>query len=508
MPAIKQLNHPTPTKNVQALLAAARQRLQQNQLLEAAQCFFEVTRLEPHCFEAFCQLGALLNQLHQLEEACVCLQMAVRLKPNFPKLNLLLGGVLKKLGRFEESAACCRKEIQIEPGNPDAHYNLGLVLQNLGRLDEAIIAYQKAIGLRPEYADALINLGCVRRQRLEPEAALLCFEEALRCEPQNPEAHWELCTTLLALGDFERGWKEYEWRWKQKGFAAPPARFEQPRWDGSDLNGRRIFLHTEQGYGDIIQFARYATLVAGRGGEVIVGCPQPLRLLIQTIPGVREVVTDRAALPPFDVHAPLMSLPAIFGTTLPTVPAEIPYLTPPRNDFKLENTDERQCKVGIVWAGDPSHKNDRNRSLPLNCFSPLMELPGIRWYSLQVGNRVRDLSQLQPEGRITDLGSRFRDFGDTAQAIAQLDLVISVDTSVVHLAGALGKSVWTLLPFEAEWRWMLGREDSPWYSTMRLFRQSSPGNWKSLLDLVACELNKFTARRTDVAANRLFLSTL
>jgi Flp pilus assembly protein TadD len=486
-------------KSLRDLLAAAQQDRRQNRLLEAARNYLAAARLRPDCFEAFCQLGVILDQLNQLKEAVPCLQTAIRLNPKRPKLNLFLGGIYKKLGRFDDAVACCRREMEIEPANADAHYNLGLALQNLGRLEEAVAAYQKAVELRPDYVDALVNLGSVSRQGLNTGAALRCFEEAIRREPQNPKAHWERCATLLALGDYERGWPEYEWRWRQNDFATPPPLFPQPRWNGSDLGGRRIFLYPEQGYGDTIQFARYATLVARRGGVVIIGSPPPLRALMATIPGVREVATNRATLPRFDVYAPLMSLPAIFGTTLETVPVEIPYLAPPRNDFKFENTNDGQFRVGIAWAGARSHKNDSNRSAPLECFLPLMELPGVRCHSLQVGDGIEELSQPQVAGKITDLGSRFRDFGDTAQAVAQMDLIVSVDTCVAHLAGAMGKSVWTLLPYEAEWRWMLRREDTPWYPGMRLFRQTDPGNWNRVLVRVAVEL---TDRLSKLAGER------
>lgn len=486
-----------PAKNIRALLLAAQKHSQENRPLEAAKMYFEITRRQPDCFEAFCRLGVILNHLQQFREACACLENAIRLRPDHPNLNLLLGGIFKKLGRFDEAAECCRRELRLQPASADAHYNLGLVLQNLEQLDEAIAAYQGAIELRPGYADALVNLGFVLRQKNETAAALRCFEEAVAREPQNAEARWELCATRLALGDFERGWPEYEWRWKQRDFQQPPS-FPQPRWDGTELGGRRIFLHPEQGYGDTIQFARYATLVAQRGGEVIVGCPKALSSLIKTIPGVSGVVTSRAELPQFDVHAPLMSLPAIFRTTVPTVPAAVPYLAVPRTDFAFDQASDPRFKVGIVWAGDPRHKNDRNRSAKLENFLPLAELPGVCCFSLQAGDAARQLEPPPGLGKIINLGGRFRDFADTAQAISQMDLVVSVDTCAAHLAGALGKSVWTLLPFEAEWRWLVGREDSPWYPTMRLFRQSERGNWSQVLARVAAELKaQIAARRKN-----------
>jgi len=474
--------------NTEELFRTALLRAQQNQPLAAAQLFLEVTRLRPDCFEAYCQLGLILRQLNQWDGALASLQKAVQLKPGFPKLNLLIGSLHKQQGHFEAAAECCRREIQIDPANADAHYNLGLVLQNLDRPEEAIAAYQTALALRPNYVDALVNLGSVFQDKLDLAAAIHWYEQAIGWEPQNPEPHWQLCTALLARGDFERGWREYEWRWQQRDFATPQPRYPQPLWDGADLRGQRILLHSEQGYGDIIQFVRYATLVARRGGEVVVGCPPPLRSLLATVPGVAQVVTDRSALPPFDLHAPLMSLPAIFQTTLENLPREIPYLTAPATGLDLSAQPGGRLKVGLVWAGEPTHKNDRRRSLPLELFRPWADWPGIQWHSLQVGSRTADLNRLNLAEKITDWGSRFRNFGDTARVISQLDLVISVDTAVAHLAGALGKPVWSLHPFAAEWRWMLGREDTPWYPTMRLFRQPAPGDWEGLLQLVTSEL--------------------
>ena len=460
-------------------MAAARAFQQQNNSLEAAKTYFLVTRQHPDCFEAYCQLAVVLSSLNLLAEASTCIQQAIQLRPQQPKLRMFQGGLLKQLGRFNEAANCCRQEIQIDPTNADAHYNLGLVLQNLELPDEAIAAFEMAIHLRPRYGEALVNLGFILRQNRKVAEALRCFQGAVRLEPHNPENHWELATTLLSLGNFPAGWPEYEWRWQLKNFTTPAAHFSQPRWDGAELGGRRILLHCEQGYGDIIQFARYAPLVARRGGHVLLGCPEPLRTLLNTLPGVSEITTSPRDLP-FDVHAPLMSLPAIFGTTLADIPATVPYLTASPTSAGENIPPAAGYRIGIVWAGDPSHKNDRRRSVPLENFLPLLKTPGIVCYSLQVGKSAVDLNHPEIAGKIIDLGRGFRDFADTARAVSEMDLLITVDTAVAHLAGALGKPVWVLLPFEAEWRWMLNREDSPWYPTMRLFRQSTPGDWKEL----------------------------
>jgi tetratricopeptide (TPR) repeat protein len=472
--------------HLRQMLQAARQFLNDRRPLEAARAFAAVLKVQPNCVEALAQLGQLLLQANELPAALGCLQQAARLAPSMPKLNLLMAAVLRQMGRLRESAVCCEQECQVSPNDPDAHYNLALARQTLQQIPEAIAAYRTALQLRPHYLDALLGLGRSLRQARQPEAAVQCFTEAVQLAPTDARAHWELGTTQLALGQFLPGWKGFEWRWRLKDFTTPVPSYAQPQWDGRDLGGQRIFLHCEQGYGDVIQFARYAPLVAARGGHVILGCPKPLQSLMETVPGVAEVVTTREVS--FDTHAPLMSLPSIFGTTLETIPAAIPYLHPRISTSSKWVETLPGKKVGIAWAGSSAHANDAHRSVPPEFLKPLLNLPGIRWHSLQVGDAADVLAQPDFAGRIVDLGSRLGDFHDTAEAIRELDVVIAADTAVAHLAGALGKTVWLLLPFEAEWRWMIAREDSPWYPTMRLFRQSSPGNWKELIERVARQL--------------------
>lgn len=456
----------------------------QGQALEAAKLFVAVLQQQPDCFEAHCRLGMALRELNQLPKAVQCLEAAIRLRPAYPRLRMLLGAIHKQAGNLEAAAECCRWEIALDAGNADAHYNLGLVLQNLDRPSQAMAAYRQALALCPAHAGALINQSLLYQEQPDLDAAIACCEQVLRLEPAHAEAHWQLGTALLAKGEWERGWTEYEWRWKLGDFTTPAVAYAQPLWDGRQLGGRRILLHSEQGYGDVIQFIRYAPLVVQRGGEVLLGCPQALTALLARAPGVSGVAAGRAGLPAFDFHAPLLSLPAIFRTTQATLPAKVPYLTPPKEVFPIGPAEAGCLKVGLAWAGDAKHKNDRNRSMPVRHFGPLMELPGVQWFSLQAGPRASDLAQAAWANRLTDLGPRFANFDQTASAIAQLDLVISVDTAVAHLAGALAKPAWMLLPFAGEWRWMVHRSDSPWYPTLRLFRQSQPGDWPGLMDRV------------------------
>jgi Tfp pilus assembly protein PilF len=462
--------------------------------MEAARAYAALLARDPQCVEALGQLGFLFFQFGQYAESLASLQKARELAPALPKLHLLMGAVLRKLGRLEESADCCLREITIAPADADAHYNLGLARQSLGRPREALESYQQAVKLRPGYIDALMGVGITLRQTDDDLAALEIFERVVALDPAHAKAHWESATILLAQGQYERGWKEYEWRWMLKDRKAPPEEFKQPLWDGKDLGGRRILLHGEQGFGDIIQFSRYAALVAERRGAVILGCPAPLRPIMETVPGVDEVVTSRDNHPPFDVHAPLMSLPAILGTTLETVPRQIPYLRAPAASATLPSwiaSTLPGLKVGLVWIGEVSNPYTNLRSVGLERLVPLLELPGVYWHSLQVGQAAEELAVSKHAGRIADWGRHFADFGDTARAISQLDLVISVDTCVAHLAGALGKPVWTLLPFDADWRWMHGRTDSPWYPTMRLFRQGKRGDWPGVVSQIKVALREF-----------------
>jgi hypothetical protein len=329
------------------------------------------------------------------------------------------------------------------------------------------------------------------------EEALSCFQRAIELQPDYADAHWNRALAWLLMGNFEQGWPEYDWRWKRKALQLP--RFPQPIWNGFPLEGRTILLYAEQGLGDTLQFIRYAALVKRRGGLVIAACQDVLRPHLATCPGVDQLIGLDSTIAHFDTHAPLLSLPAIVGTTLSTVPADVPYLfvNAELGDPCRQALDGPGAfKIGIAWQGNPDHSNDRQRSVSLVSFEPLARLDGVRLFSLQKGPGVEQLAGAQERFPVVDLGSQFQTFQDTAAVLQRLDLVISIDSAVAHCAGALGVPVWVLLPFCPDWRWLLDREDSPWYPTMRLFRQTEPGKWATVFARVANEARKLIATAT------------
>ena len=332
------------------------------------------------------------------------------------------------------------------------------------------------------------------------EAAMARFEETLHLDPNYASARWNRAAVWLLQGDFERGWAEYEWRWTQPDFGH--RRFVQPAWDGSPLAGKTILLYAEQGIGDTLQFVRYVPLVQERGGRVILQCPLQLMKLLATLPGIERLVVKDDPLSAFDVHAALLSLPAIFHTSLDNVPASVPYLQANadliehwRKELAKSDVDYRTFasgpvfKIGITWQGNPAFKDDRYRSIPLARFERLASVPGVQLISLQKGPGIEQLQELGERFPILDLGNRLDEdsgpFMDTAAVLKNIDLVISSDTALPHLAGALGVPVWVALPLVPDWRWLLEREDCPWYPTMRLFRQTKLGCWQNVFERIA-----------------------
>ena len=404
-----------------------------------------------------------------------------------------MGNAWQRQGKFEEAIACYQQCLTLEPNDALTYNNLGSAFKVINKLEEALACFQQGLILEPNNAGYYNNLAVFWEEQRQYEKGIKYCELALEIDPDYVKSHWNISIMLLRLGNFTRGFEEYEWRWRRE--QSPPRTLPKPLWDGANLEGKTILLQAEQGMGDLIQFIRYVPLIRGRGGHIIVECHPPLVRLLETFVGVEKVVAIGESLPEFDVYIPLLSLPRILGTTLATIPAEIPYIYPLETvSFKLDPPAKSGLKVGLVWAGNPSNQDDRNRSCSLHHFLSLINLPNIAFYSLQKGPKAAEINQISEPVPLQDLSSQLNDFADTAAVIAQLDLVITVDTAVAHLAGAMGKPVWVLLGYNPDWRWMCDREDSPWYPSVRLFRQNSPGNWQEMLARVREALKQLVDR--------------
>ena len=422
---------------------------------------------------------ALASDHHRhgrLDDAVRGYTRALALNPLLADAYNNMGVALRAQDKLDAAVACYRRSLALKPNSAGVYSNMGNALRDAGKLDAAAACHTQAVRLAPHSPEAVYNLGLVLRDMGETEKALQCFEKALSIRSDYVDCRWDRALSLLHKGDYENGFVEYEWRWKVD--RSPPRGYRQPLWDGSELEGKTILVHQEQGFGDMIQFARYLPMVKDRGGTVVVEAQSELVRLLATVKGVDKVVIKGAPLPPFDVYAPMMTLPRIFDTTLDTVPAEVPYMSPPElHAVALPAVLGGQKKVGISWAGKPTHKNDGNRSCALSHFLELTGLPGHTFYSMQKWEASADLLAHSCEALVMDVGARLEDFADTAAVVQQLDLVITVDTALAHLAGALAKPVWVVLPFAGDWRWLDGSEISPWYPSMRLFRQRRPGDW-------------------------------
>jgi hypothetical protein len=442
------------------------------------------------------------------DEAVGAYRQAIGHNPDLPEAHFNLGVTLYDQCKFDEALASYERAIDLKPDYADAFNNRGNVLQDLHRMDEALASYDAAIALRPMFAEALNNRGDAFLKLKRVDDALASLDGAVACAPDFAQAHLNRSVAFLLGGDYTRGWKEYEWRWQVEG----KPRTDTPQWQGEDVSGKTVFLYAEQGYGDTIQFLRYAPLVAARGARVILEVPNALVRLACALPDVAQVVAAGDPAPAADLSCPLMSLPRVFATTVATIPADVPYLTPDRGakaaSWRQRLAPFSGARIGLVWAGSsrPHQPNadriDRRRSMTLAHFAKLADLPGANFVSLQKGPPASQ-TRTPPTGlHVHDFTDELKDFADTAALIAALDLVISVDTSVAHLAGALGKPVWLLNRFDTCWRWLLDRNDSPWYPTLRQFRQPRLGDWDSVMtDLQAALMEFLKLRPTDSGAD-------
>jgi tetratricopeptide (TPR) repeat protein len=492
---------------------------------KAVECYRLAASLSPDTAELHNHLGRALQELGELESAGICFRKALKLNPEFFEAEYNLANVLERQGERREAVQHYRRLLGLMPGHADAWNNLGNVLRKEGLLDEASACYRQALGVRPDFVLAHYNLGVVLVEDGRIDEALGCFEMAatvktpfpetlnnaglslqqqarfveaasyyqmaLEVGPEFADARWNRSILLLLLGDFGSGWTEYEWRWKTGQL--PVREFERPRWNGTRLDGKTVFVWAEQGLGDTIQFVRYAAMVKERGARVVFECQRPLVKLLQSCRGIDALVSEDDAPPAFDFQVPLLSVPAIFKTTLETIPAEVPYLFADEAlivEWRERLRETGGFRIGINWQGRGGHGAHRERDIPLEMFAELAELSNVRLISLQKGRAPEALDPARGVP-IVDLGS-FDDahgpFMDTAAIMMNLDLVITSDTSVAHLAGALGIPVWVALPFVPDWRWLLERSDSPWYPTMRLFRQKKAGDWTGVFEEIEAAL--------------------
>ncbi len=513
---------PAASSPVRQILAAAVQHHQAGRLGEAEQLYQQVLAVDPRHADSLhllgvvaCQmgrfdlavdligraiaidpkeasyhsnLGVALKELGRLNEAVARYRRAIDLKPDYPEVHNSLGNVLGEQGRLDEAVTCYRKAIDLRPDYPEAYFNLGITLKEQGRLDDAVTCYRKAIGLRPNYQEAHYNLGNAFRDQGRLDEAAACYRKAIDLRPDFPDAHHNAALALLALGDLQTGWAEYEWRWGTSQLIEARRDFAQPQWRGEAAEGRTLLIHAEQGFGDTLQFCRYAPLAAARGLRVIMEVQQPLVRLIRGLAGVDVVVGRGGELPAFDLHCPMLSMPLALGTTLTTIPSAASYLRAGAAQVaawraRLATMASPSPRVGLAWAGKPTHAADSRRSLAPARLAPLFALSGLHFFNLQ-----KDGPAAPADFPPTDFMDEMADFADTAALIANLDLVISVDTAVAHLAAALGKPVWLLDRFDPCWRWLTGQRDSPWYPTLRLYRQAHPGDWDAVLAEVADDL--------------------
>ena len=440
-------------------------------------------RQNPDDATAHHRLGDALAARGDLPAAARALRRAVILRPDSAAPWARLGNVLRQQGDARGAMDAFERSARLAPDVA--------VLSNLGEaqsfamlLDDSAQTLERAIALDPSHPIPHLNLGVTRRLQGRIDQAIAAFEQAVRLKPDFPQAHYNLGIALLLIGDYPRGWEEFEWRLQPPDLNRTSRIFHHfPVWRGEALNGRTILIHLEQGFGDAFQFARFIPLVAARGGRVLIECRPEIKRLLERMPGVATIVEQGEPMPMFDLQCPLLSLPRALGITLETIPCDVPYLSPPDDrvsvwSAKLAHT--RGMKIGLAWSGSPTNTRNHVRSCPVEQLAPLLEVSDVSLLSLQKGSPA-------PPG-VIDLTAGLTDWADTAALIASLDLVVTVDTGVAHLAGALGKPVWTMLSTAADWRYLCARDDSPWYPTMRLFRQQQPGDWSGVVLQIVEEL--------------------
>jgi tetratricopeptide (TPR) repeat protein len=423
----------------------------------------------------------------RLQEA---IQLYIRLLQHLPhnaELHNNIGVALRSLGRFDAAIAHYRQSLALEPDVAAHHSNLGNALRAVGRWEEALQHHFRAVGLQSDYVEGFYNLGLTLRDMGRLEEAIGCFDRATQLSTDNVRAQTEAAIARLMRGDLQTGFRDYEIR--RRLHDHPHPEFREPAWEGGDIGGRRLLLYPEQGLADALQFARYAPLLRERGITVITLVQPLLRDIFRQSGLFDEVVTEGEPLPAFDYHASMLSLPALFGTSISTVPAAIPYLkAPEKQRLRIGAHSRTRLKIGIFWSAMPGQVLDRHRSCPLTHFLGLADNPDVLVFSLQGGAAQKEIEAVGASGLIHDVGRGIFDFAEAASVLTQLDLLISIDAPIAHLAGAMGLPAWVMLPHSADWRWMMQRPDSPWYPTLRLFRQTAPGDWAAVMSQIRTSL--------------------
>ena len=475
--------------NVQALSTLADALHVQENMPDAVAAFERAVKLAPRDASLRSRLGTALLDIGRVAEAETAYRQSIALADHVAQSHFNHAVALSRLDRTPEAIAAYRRAIALDPRHVASHLNLGNVLTDQDQFDDAIDLYRTAIALDPEFAKAYSSLAEVLKEEGRLDEALEANRKAVALASCDDNQRFNYAVALLMEGDYEAGWPAYEVRGKARIFPIP-------EWRGERLAGRTLLLHAEQGLGDTLQFARFVEHLLEPGVSIVIECQKPLAGLLQSLGPVR-VVSQGEPLPPFDSHLPLMSLPNVLGTRLDTIPAAVPYLA--ADPAKIARWKARigqttDLAVGVVWSGNPGHKFDRRRSIAAAAILPDLVMPGVRLFSLQKDPRAEDIATLEAMAAdITDLSPSLNDFSDTAASLEALDLVIAVDTSTAHLAGALGRPIWLMLPYALDWRWLRDREDSPWYPTMRLFRQSTPRVWADVIGRIRAELSVFSA---------------
>jgi len=524
--------------NVGDVMNAAVQHYEAGCLHEAQQLCLEILRDAAAHPDALHLLGVIAYKTGRYEEAIELIQEAITQNQQVPQFHNTLGVVMRAAGRLEEAIVAYEQALLLNAEYAEAHHNMGnvffsqgryaaavekynhvisldpqcleacnsaaIALQYLGEYDAAIEKCAQALLRKPDYAEAYNTVASILLKKGLCVEAIENYGHALQLKADYAEAHCNLGMALLLSGRFEEGWAEYAWRLKTDK-AAYLRGHPAPCWDGSCFAGKRLLVRHEQGFGDNIQFMRYLPMVKRLGGKVSCEVLRPLAGLLAGFPGVDEVVdvpSGTVSAGQIDLHVPLLELPRIFGTTIETIPADVPYLhaDSAKAQYWRPRFSRTDLNVGIVWAGQPAHPEDRARSCHLRHFLRLSKIPGVRLFGLQKGSAAAQVKDLAAEISLTNLGEQLDDFTDTAAVIDNLDLVISVDTAVLHLAGAMAKPVWAVLPFSPDWRWMLDRPDTPWYPTMKLFRQQQYGHWDDVFHRVSRELMTWAGRRKSGAS--------